>query len=113
MIKQNIIWKRSYNLFYTLFGLILQLIYVLSITVFNFVRIQVMEQFSLYPIAFFELFIGAASFICGLIALKKQANRILSFFVMALGILITFLFVFIYLLPEAGMPPPIPLFYSE
>lgn len=98
---------------YPFLGLILQIIYLLLITIFNFARVQVMELFSVYPIAFIELFIGTASFICGLIGFIKKANMILSFFVMALGIMIIFLFVFMYLLPEAGSPPPIPLFYAE
>lgn len=95
------------------FGLILQIIFFLSISIFNFVRVYVIEHFSVYPVAFFELFLGILSFICGLLGLIKKANIGLSIMVMLFGMLICFFFVFVYLLGEAGIEPPIRWFYSN
>ncbi|MCE4050767.1 MULTISPECIES: hypothetical protein [Bacillaceae] len=92
-------------------GLLLQIVFVLLITMFNHVRVFVMEQYSIYHVALFELFIGLGSFICGIIGLVKKENIMLSFFVMGFGLLICIYFVFIYLLGEAGNPPPIRWLY--
>jgi hypothetical protein len=91
-------------------GLILQVLFMLSISVFNFIRIFVMEQFNVYPVAFFELFLGLASFVCGIYGILKRVNSLISVLVSLFGVLI---FVFVYLLPEAGIPPVIPWLYSE
>lgn len=66
-----------------------------------------MEHFSVYPVAFFELLLGMVSLICGLLGLIKKANIRLSIFVLVVGLLISFYFVVIYLLPESGIPPAI------
>ena len=71
-----------------------------------------MEQFNVYPVAFFELFLGLASFGCGIYGILKRVNPLISVFVSLFGVLI-FNFVFVYLLPEAGIPPAIPWLYSE
>jgi hypothetical protein len=86
---------------------------MLSISVFNFIRIFVMEQFNVYPVAFFELFLGFASFSCGIYGILKRVNPIISVYVSLFGVLICLFFVFVYLLPEAGIPPVIPWLYSE
>ncbi len=93
------------------FGLVLQCVFILSISILNFARVYVMEHFSIYPVAFFELFLGVASFICGLLGLIKKVNIGLSSLVIVMGLLICFFFVFAYLLGEAGTPPPIRWFY--
>jgi len=72
-----------------------------------------MDHYSVYPIAFFELFLGVVSFICGLLGFIKKTSIGLSILVMVLGVLICFFFVFVYLLGEAGMPPAIRWFYAE
>ncbi len=73
-----------------------------------------MEHFSVYPVAFFELFLGlATSFVCGIYGIIKRVNPLLSILVSLLGVLICLYFVIVYLLPEAGIPPAIPWFYSE
>jgi len=88
-------------------------LFMLFISVFNFIRIFVMEQFSVYPVAFFELFLGLASFVCGIYGILKRVNPLISVFVSLFGVLICVFFVFVYLLPEAGIPPVIPWLYSE
>ncbi|AMQ05418.1 MULTISPECIES: hypothetical protein [Sporosarcina] len=94
-------------------GLILQVFFMLSISVFNFIRIFVMEQFNVYPVAFFELFLGLASFVSGIYGILKRINPLISIFVSLFGVLICVFFVFVYLVPEAGIPPVIPWLYSE
>ncbi|MDQ0225708.1 phosphoglycerol transferase MdoB-like AlkP superfamily enzyme [Metabacillus niabensis] len=96
---------------FSFIGLILQIIFFLFISVFNSARVYIIEHFSVYPIAFFELFLGVASLVCGLLGLIKKENIVLSIFVLVLGFLISFYFVFVYLLPEAGTPPVIRWFY--
>ncbi|PAD69809.1 hypothetical protein CHH83_07250 [Bacillus sp. 7586-K] len=96
---------------FSFIGLILQIIFFLFISVFNSARVYIIEHFSVYPIAFFELFLGVASLVCGLLGLIKKENIVLSIFVLILGFLISFYFVFVYLLPEAGTPPVIRWFY--
>lgn len=71
-----------------------------------------MENFSVYPVALFELLLGVVSLICGIIGIVKKANIGLSIIVIFIGIFICFYFVFIYLLGEAGSPPPIRWFYK-
>ncbi|MFS0667203.1 hypothetical protein AB1L12_04635 [Peribacillus frigoritolerans] len=94
-------------------ALVLQVIYILLMTFFNFVRIYVMDHYSVYLVAFFELFLGIASFICGLLGAIKKESIGLSIIIMIFGLFICVFFVFIYLLGEAGIPPAIPWFYSE
>ncbi|WHY93131.1 hypothetical protein QNK12_06490 [Neobacillus cucumis] len=94
-------------------GLTLQTIFLFWIILLNSVRVYFMEHYTVYSVAFFELFLGVASFICGIIGLIKKANMGLSIMVMVFGVLICFFFVFIYLLSEAGIPPAIPWLYSE
>ncbi|MFJ7976780.1 hypothetical protein JNUCC23_10355 [Peribacillus sp. JNUCC 23] len=95
-------------------GLILQALFILVISIFNNIRIFVMEHFSVYPVVFFELFLGlATSFVCGIYGIIKRVNPLLSILVSLLGVLICLYFVIVYLLPEAGIPPAIPWFYSE
>ena len=72
-----------------------------------------MEQFNIYPVAFFELFLGLASFVCGIYGILKRVNPLISVFVSLFGVLICVFFVLVYLLPEAGIPPVIPWLYSQ
>ncbi|MGG4491009.1 hypothetical protein [Metabacillus idriensis] len=97
----------------TIWGLALQSVFILLITIFNPLRIAVMEVCSVYPVALFELFLGAVSLICGIYGLSKRNMPAVSVFVAAFGVLICFYFIFVYLLPEAGTPPPIPWLYNE
>ncbi|MCR8847917.1 hypothetical protein NQ095_05820 [Rossellomorea sp. SC111] len=94
-------------------GVVLQIIFILSITVFNYIRIIVMHQYSVYPVAFFELSIGLLSVLIGIYGLIKKNKPVLSFFNTSIGLLICFFFYVVYLLPEAGTPPPIPWIYTE
>jgi hypothetical protein len=89
-------------------GLALQIIFVLSITIFNCVRVIIIEHYSVYPVALFEVFIGVTSTLCGMYGIIKKMKPFLSLFIIFFGLLICFFFVFVYLLPEAGTPPPIP-----
>lgn len=93
-------------------GIGLQFIYLALLLFFNDIRIMIMEQYSVYPIALFELMLGVVSFLLGVYGVVKKINLSLSVLVSFLGIIICFLFVFMYLLPEAGIPPAIPWFYS-
>ncbi|PGT15369.1 hypothetical protein COC96_19795 [Bacillus cereus] len=93
-------------------GLILQIIFFLSMTLFSFVRVYFLDNFSVYPVALVDLFIGLTSFICGLYGVIKKIKPFLSLFVIISGLFICFFFIFVYLLPEAGTPPAIPWLYS-
>ncbi|MCR6107858.1 hypothetical protein HXA34_16340 [Salipaludibacillus agaradhaerens] len=93
---------------FIIIGLGLQIIFILLITLFNFLRVFVIDNYSVYPIALFELFIGVVSLFCGLYSLIKFKRPLLSVFVILFGLFICFFFIFIYLLPEAGTPPVIP-----
>jgi hypothetical protein len=95
----------------TYLGLFFQIIFFLLITVFNFLRIYIMNHLSVYPVALFELFLGLASFICGIIGLIKKTKISFSIIIMLFGIVICVYFVFVYLLGEAGIPPAIPWLY--
>jgi len=105
--------KEKKEMKFTKIGLIFQLIFVLTITIFNPVRVYVMNHYSVYPVALCELFIGLISLICGVMGLIKKETTGLSNFVLIFGLLICFYFVFLYLLGEAGNPPAIPWFYSN
>lgn len=94
-------------------GLRLQIIFILFITIFNVGRVFIIEKYSVYPIALFELSIGIVSFFCGLYSLIKCNKPILSLFVTVFGLFICIFFVYIYLLPEAGIPPAIPWLYPD
>ena len=94
-------------------GLALQMVFVLFITVFNSWRVFIMDHYSVYPIALFELFLGVLSALLGLYGLIQRYKIKLSILVTGFGVLICLFFVFIYLLPEAGIPPAIPWLYSE
>ena len=94
-------------------GLMLQVIFILLITILNFARVFIIEIYSVYPVAIFELFLGIASFLCGLYGLIRLIKPKLSIFITLCGLLICFFFVFVYLLPEAGIPPEIPWLYPE
>ncbi|UCZ53440.1 hypothetical protein LGQ02_01165 [Bacillus shivajii] len=94
-------------------GITFQFIFMLLMTFLNFARIYIIEHYSVYPIALFELFLGIASIVCGVYALMKRVKPILSFFVVMFGFFICFMFVFMYLLPEAGIPPAIPWLYPD
>ncbi|MFI8495001.1 hypothetical protein ACIGC1_19165 [Peribacillus butanolivorans] len=94
-------------------GLALQIIFVLSITIFNSFRVIIMEHYSVYPVALFELFIGVISILSGMYGIIKKIKPFLSLFIIIFGLLICFFFTFVYLLLEAGTPPPIPWLYSE
>lgn len=94
-------------------GLALQMIFVLSITAFNSWRVSIMDHYSVYPIALFELSLGVLSALLGVYGLIQRDKIKLSVLVTGFGILICLFFVFIYLLPEAGTPPAIPWLYSE
>lgn len=94
-------------------GLGLQILYLLILTVFNFVRVFIIENYSVYPMALFELTIGVVSFFCGLYSFIKVNRGLLSLFVTLFGLFICFFFIFIYLLPEAGIPPAIPWLYPD
>ncbi|RDW17676.1 hypothetical protein CWR45_10035 [Oceanobacillus chungangensis] len=72
---------------------------MLCITIFNFIRIYVIEHLNVYPVAFFELFLGLASFVCGIYGILKRVNLLNSILVSLLGVLICVFFVFVYLLP--------------
>ncbi|WP_242485285.1 hypothetical protein [Peribacillus sp. TH27] len=85
-------------------GLALQIIFVLSITIFNSFRVIIMEHYSVYPVALFELFIGVISILCGMYGIIKKIKPFLSLFIIIFGLLICFFFTFVYLLPEAGTP---------
>ncbi|MCY8234249.1 hypothetical protein [Priestia endophytica] len=94
-------------------GLTLQIIFVLFITLFNSFRIHIYNHYSVYPSALFELSLGIISMLLGGYGLIKRENVMLSSFVTLFGILICLYFVFVYLLPEAGIPPEIPWLYPE
>lgn len=94
-------------------GLALQIIFVLSITIFNSIRVIIMEHYSVYPIALFELFTGVISILFGVYGIIKKIKPFLSLFIISFGLLICLFYIFVYLLPEAGTPPPIPWLYSE
>ncbi|KMY50148.1 hypothetical protein [Peribacillus loiseleuriae] len=94
-------------------GLILQVLFISVISIFNNIRISIMEHLFVYPVAFFELFLGLASFVSGIYGIIKRVKPLLSILVSFFGVLICLYFVFVYLLPEAGIPPVIPWFYSE
>ncbi|MGQ3381104.1 hypothetical protein ACT6P6_23960 [Priestia endophytica] len=94
-------------------GLTIQIIFVLFITLFNSFRIYIFNHYSVYPPALFELSLGIISMLLGGYGLIKRKNVTLSSFVILFGILICLYFVFVYLLPEAGIPPEIPWLYPE
>lgn len=98
---------------YSVIGLIFQLIFVFTITIFNPIRVYVMNQYSVYPVALFELLLGVISLICALVGLIKKEVIGLSLFVFLFSLLICFYFVFVYLLGEAGNPPEIPWLYKK
>ncbi|RAS81326.1 hypothetical protein [Priestia endophytica] len=94
-------------------GFILQIIFVLFITLFNSLRIYLFEHYSVYPPALFELLLGILSILLAGYGLIKREKVLLSSFVLLFGIFIGLYFVFVYLLPEAGIPPEIPWLYPE
>ena len=94
-------------------GLALQIVFVLFITVFDSWRAFIINHYSVYPPALFELSLGLLSTFLGLYGLIKRDKIKLSLFVTGFGVLICLFFVFIYLLPEAGTPPAIPWLYSK
>lgn len=94
-------------------GLVFQITFILSITIFNFLRVYIMEHYSVYPVALTELFIGVISTLFGVYGILKKINPLLSLFIICFGLLICFFFIFVYLLPEAATPPPIPWLYSK
>ena len=94
-------------------GLALQMVFVLFITVFNSWRVSIMDHYSVYPIALFELSLGVLSALLGLYGLIQRDKIKISVLVTGFGVLICLFFVFIYLLPEAGTPPAIPWLYSK
>jgi hypothetical protein len=94
-------------------GIVFQLLFVLLLTVGNFVRIFIIDHYSVYPIAFFELFLGIGSLSCGVYGLIKTEKPILSLWLICFGLLICVFFIVVYLLPEGDIPPEITWFYSE
>lgn len=96
-------------------GLVFQLIFILLITLFNFVRVFIIEHYSVYPIALFELFLGIGSIFCGVYGIIKKVKPFLSIFIIIFGLLICLFFVVIYLIPEMGVgePAAIPWLYFE
>jgi hypothetical protein len=94
-------------------GLVLQIFFVLFITLFNSLRVMVMEHYSVYPVALIELFIGVLSTLMGLYGMVKKIKPFLSSCIFSFGLFICFFFFVVYLLPEAGTLPPIPWLYSE
>ncbi|WLR59224.1 hypothetical protein [Guptibacillus hwajinpoensis] len=86
-------------------GLFLQLFLVLFVTSLNGLRTSLMNHFSIYPVAFMELTIGLISLCFGLYGLIQSKTSTLSWIVVIIGAMTCFLFVFVYLLPEAGTPP--------
>ncbi|MDC0705462.1 MULTISPECIES: hypothetical protein [Priestia] len=94
-------------------GLALQIVFVLFITVFDSWRASIINHYSVYPPALFELSLGILSTLLGLYGFIKRDKITLSLLVTAFGILICLFFIFIYLLPEAGIPPAIPWLYSK
>lgn len=94
-------------------GLLLQTVFILSITIFSFIRSFVFDNYTVYILAFFDLFIGLASALCGLYGLISETRQLLSLIILLFGLLICFFFIVAYLLPEAGMPPAIPWLYPE
>ncbi|MBM6602436.1 hypothetical protein [Priestia megaterium] len=94
-------------------GLALQIVFVLFITVFDSWRAFIINHYSVYPPALFELSLGLLSTFLGLYGLIKGHIITFSLLVILFGILICLFFVFVYLLPEAGIPPAIPWLYSK
>ncbi|WP_019392803.1 hypothetical protein [Priestia filamentosa] len=94
-------------------GLTLQIIFVLFITLLNSFRIYILNYYSVYPPAIFELSLGIISMLLGVHGLIKRKKVMISSLVILFGILICLYFMFVYLLPEAGIPPEIPWLYSE
>jgi len=94
-------------------GLALQIVFVLFITVFDSWRASIINYYSVYPPALFELSLGILSTLLGLYGLIKRDKITLSLLVTGFGVLICLFFLFIYLLPEAGIPPAIPWLYSK
>ncbi|PYZ96342.1 hypothetical protein CR205_11470 [Alteribacter lacisalsi] len=96
-----------------LLGLVSQIVFILFISVFGFIRLSMYHHFGVYSVALPELFLGVISFLCGVYGLFKKVNYKLSLPVTIFGFLICLWFIVLYLLPEAGIPPAIPWFYSE
>ncbi len=92
-------------------GLLLQIIYILFYLLQ--IRTFVLQHFGIYAVAYTELTMSIISLILGITALilKDWSKRTL--FVISFGILSCLWFIVIYLLPEAGIPPAIPWFYSN
>ena len=93
-----------------IWGLTLQMIFVLFITISNPIRVFIIESYSVYPVALFELSLGVISMLCGIYGIFKKNMTLLSLFIIYFGLLICMFFVFIYLFGEGGMgqPPAIP-----
>ncbi|MFK3959861.1 hypothetical protein [Guptibacillus hwajinpoensis] len=89
-------------------GLFLQLFLLLFVTMLNGLRTSLINHFSIYPVALMELTIGVISLCFGVYGLIQSKNSALSWIIVIIGGLTCFLFIFVYLLPEAGTPPLIP-----
>ena len=86
-------------------GLSLQVILLLFVTVLNGIRTSWMIHGSLLPVAIGEFAIGVCSFVFGILGYYQTKHTTLSILVVLIGLFISLLFVFVYLLPEAGDPP--------
>ncbi|MER2110601.1 MAG: hypothetical protein ABS889_06635 [Desemzia incerta] len=64
-----------------------------------------------WPGFLFCVVLSIGSFILSIISIIKETRRGLSFLTALFAILLILFTIFIYLLPEAGIPPEIPLFY--
>ncbi|MGD6834833.1 hypothetical protein ACQCT5_22030 [Sutcliffiella halmapala] len=92
-------------------GLSLQLIYILFYLLQ--IRTFVLQHFGIYAVAYTELTLSIISLILGMIALFLKVWSKRTIFVISFGLLSCLWFIVIYLLPEAGIPPAIPWFYSN
>lgn len=64
-----------------------------------------------WPGFLFCVVLSIGSFILSIISIIKETRRGLSLLASLFAIFLILFTVFMYLLPEAGIPPEIPLFY--
>ena len=64
-----------------------------------------------WPGFLFCVVLSIGSFILSILSIIKETRRGLSLLASLFAIFLTLFTVFMYLLPEAGIPPEIPLFY--
>jgi len=58
------------------------------------------------------VFLSVGGFILSLLSIIGKRTRIAPYFTLLLSFLLMLFTIFVFLLPEAGIPPAIPLFYD-